>query len=171
MKFKKKLLTEIIAVSCRTEKQAEALLKWADANGERWIGGESYLEEMNYHHYGSETCYCLFTGGFGSRGAYKLLITPIISFEEAKENVAKKNKNKTKESKMIEKLQEALRTDKELFETYKSNIAIEFQDEVARLRKRNCPKSYYLSKADIHFAANKAAENFLSRFMKNQKEA
>lgn len=64
---------------------------------------------------------------------------------------------------MIEKLQKALKEDPELFEGYKANIAIEFQDEVARFRKKY-PATKYLNRDAIHEISNNAAENFLKRF-------
>jgi len=57
---------------------------------------------------------------------------------------------------MIEKLKEALKKDDGLYYAYQANIAVQFQDEFARNKKK------YKSKADIHEISNNAAKNFLN---------
>ncbi len=57
---------------------------------------------------------------------------------------------------MIEELKKALRTDKDFYYGYQSNIAVQFQDEFARSKKR------YKTRDDIHEISNTAAKNFLN---------
>lgn len=61
--------------------------------------------------------------------------------------------------KMIEELQETLRTDKELYYGYQSNIAMAFYDEYLKNEKK------YKNHQDIHLIANNAAKNFLNLLM------
>lgn len=61
---------------------------------------------------------------------------------------------------MIEKLVKALQNDKDLFYAYQANIAVQFQDEFARNRKK------YKNKHDIHTISNNAAKNFLNLLIK-----
>ena len=61
---------------------------------------------------------------------------------------------------MIEELVENLKNDKELYYSYQSNIAMAFQDEFARCKKR------YKNISDIHTISNNAAKNFLDLLIK-----
>lgn len=57
-------------------------------------------------------------------------------------------------------LTQALRQDKNLFQGYKNNIAVEFVDEIHRRNE--------LKWTDINDIANTAAENFLTRWIKQE---
>ena len=61
---------------------------------------------------------------------------------------------------MIKELQEALRTDKELYYGYQANIAMAFYDEYLRNEKK------YKNHQDVHLIANNAAKNFLDLLKK-----
>jgi len=61
---------------------------------------------------------------------------------------------------MIEKLQEALRNDEELYYSYQSNIAIAFYDEYKKNKKDRKELQ------DIALIANNAAKNFLDLLIK-----
>jgi len=61
---------------------------------------------------------------------------------------------------MIEILRKALKKDKELYYGYQSNIAVQFQDEFARNKKK------YKNRQDIHEISNTAAKNFLDLLIK-----
>lgn len=61
---------------------------------------------------------------------------------------------------MIEKLVKALKHDRGLYYAYQANIAVQFQDEYARSKKR------YKNRNDIHKISNKAAKNFLNLLMR-----
>ncbi len=62
---------------------------------------------------------------------------------------------------MIEKLIEKLKTDKDFYLTWQSNIAMAFYDEY-----RRCDKKYKNNK-DIHHIANVAADKFLYSLIKD----
>lgn len=61
---------------------------------------------------------------------------------------------------MIEKLQKALREDEGFYYSYQANIAIQFQDEYSRCKKR------YKNRSDIHEISNQAAKKFLNLLMR-----
>ena len=60
------------------------------------------------------------------------------------------------EDKMIKELQKALKNDPDLYHAYQANIAVQFQDEFARNKKR------YKNRQDVHEISNAAAKNFLN---------
>ncbi len=74
----------------------------------------------------------------------------------------KKNKERRNKMKYMigEKLQKALRTDKELYFAYQSNIAMAFYDEYRRNEKK------YKNHQDIRLIANNAAKYFLDLLIK-----
>lgn len=57
------------------------------------------------------------------------------------------------------KLVNSLKTDKDFYDVYKANIAVCFQDEYHRNKKR------YKNRKDIHSISNKAADSFLKLLM------
>ncbi len=59
---------------------------------------------------------------------------------------------------------ETINSDRELFYSYQSNIAMAFVDSCANLKKKSNKK--YLNSQDIHKAANEAAINFLNLWIK-----
>ena len=79
MEFNQELLTNGVGVNCRSEEQAEALLKWADANGKKWCTNQSYIEGTHWNVHKEETIYYIAKGTYGST----LIGTNHISFEEA----------------------------------------------------------------------------------------
>ena len=60
----------------------------------------------------------------------------------------------------FEKVFEELKNDKELYQSWKANIAMAFKDEYSRCKKK------YKNKEDLHKIANKAAKNFLNLLIK-----
>ena len=79
MEFNQELLTNGVGVNCRSEEQAEALLKWADANGKKWCTNQSYIEGTHWNVHKEETIYYIAKGTYGSIS----LGTNYTSFEEA----------------------------------------------------------------------------------------
>lgn len=59
---------------------------------------------------------------------------------------------------------DSIKSDRELFYAYQSNIAMAFVDSCANLKRKSNKK--YLSNSDIHKAANDAAINFLNTWTK-----
>jgi hypothetical protein len=64
---------------------------------------------------------------------------------------------------MIENLIKALQEDKGLYESYKANIAVAFQDSAYQFRKQFNKRT--LSIKDIHTISNAAADSFLAKFI------
>ena len=62
---------------------------------------------------------------------------------------------------MITSLRKKLKEDKELYYGYQANIAVQFQDEYARNKKK------YKNRQDIHKISNTAAKNFLDLLIKD----
>ena len=62
---------------------------------------------------------------------------------------------------MITELVEALKNDKDLYYAYQANIAVQFQDEFERNKKR------YKNRQDINEISNIAAKNFLDLLIKH----
>ena len=62
---------------------------------------------------------------------------------------------------MIDELKKALKNDKELYYAYQANIAVQFQDEFARNKKK------YKNRHDVHEISNVAAKNFLNLLIKD----
>ncbi len=59
--------------------------------------------------------------------------------------------------KAVKTVTRVIKNDKELFESYKANIAMAFKDEFAKAKiEKN-----YINSDDLHKIANKAAKNFL----------
>lgn len=65
---------------------------------------------------------------------------------------------------MIKKLVKNLKTDKDYFYAWQSNIAIQFADEYYRKNKK------YKNRKDIHDIANQAAINFLNLLTTDKQE-
>ena len=61
---------------------------------------------------------------------------------------------------MLKDLIEKLKSDEELYYAWQSNIAVQFQDEYSRNKKK------YKNRQDIHKISNEAAKNFLNLLMK-----
>ena len=55
---------------------------------------------------------------------------------------------------------EELRVSPDYFRSWQANIAVEFQDQFAKFKKRGKP-----NRSDVHFLSNRAAENFLIRLL------
>lgn len=72
--------------------------------------------------------------------------------------MAKQHVNRIKDTFNIKDLCKKLKKDPSLYYAYQANIAVQFQDECAALKK----KKKYLNRVDIHEASNKAAKNFLN---------
>jgi len=70
---------------------------------------------------------------------------------------------------MIRRLQKALCEDGGLFYGYQSNIAMAFVDQYHAFKKANSSKGY-VTNAEIHQIANRAAINFLEMFIKDYSE-
>lgn len=95
MKFNKKLIMQNkTVVHCKTEEEANSLLKWADSIGLKWNNsksclsynnGKSYLSHNNYSNFKEETCYNFKTGSHGDLEFYEEAGYKILSFEEVKE--------------------------------------------------------------------------------------
>jgi hypothetical protein len=64
---------------------------------------------------------------------------------------------------MIENLIKALQEDKGLYESYKANIAVAFQDSAYQFRKQFNKRT--LSIKDIHTISNAAADSFLAQLI------
>lgn len=69
---------------------------------------------------------------------------------------------------MIEKLVNSLKSDVDYRRSWIANIAVSFQDEVHRYRKKTGKK--YLNAQDIHTISNTAAEEFLTLLCRDTKE-
>jgi len=65
---------------------------------------------------------------------------------------------KTEFKKHLDQVRKTLKEDKELFETYKANIAMQFQDECFRAG---------IKFPQLHEIANNAAQNFLDLWLKD----
>lgn len=77
-----KIMREKVAVNCKTEEQANTLLKWADSKGLKWNSGEKYLEgDWRWTVSKQNTCYNLFKGIYVSLN--ERLGYAILSYEEA----------------------------------------------------------------------------------------
>jgi len=70
-----------------------------------------------------------------------------------------------KVSTAVKTLGEALKSDDELYNAYRANIAMAFYDEVAREKERTNYR--YLNREQIHLIANQAAANFLNLLISN----
>jgi hypothetical protein len=79
MEFKKELLTNGVCINCKTEEQAEALLKWASANGKKWCTNQSYIGRTHWNIHKEETIYYIAKGTYG----FTQMNTSHILFEEA----------------------------------------------------------------------------------------
>lgn len=64
----------------------------------------------------------------------------------------------------LKQVTEQLNSDRALFYSWQSNIAMAFVDECGRHKKKS--KLKYLSNSDIHLCANNAAINFLNQLIK-----
>lgn len=65
-------------------------------------------------------------------------------------------------SQAVEKLSASLRSDPELFDGYKANIAMAFKDEYERQAPRLLKHGGRLNPSEVHEIANNAATNFLN---------
>ncbi len=57
------IMSKNIAVSCKTEEDADSFLEMADLNGYRWITGRGLIGDSKWDDYEEETCYCLQANG------------------------------------------------------------------------------------------------------------
>lgn len=48
---------ELLAIHCKTEEEANTLLRAFDELGKKWSGGDSYLEVNCWQQYKEGTCY------------------------------------------------------------------------------------------------------------------
>lgn len=46
-----------LAIHCKTEEEANNLLKAFDKLGRKWSAGDSYLKDNHWRHYKADTCY------------------------------------------------------------------------------------------------------------------
>ena len=76
----------------------------------------------------------------------------------------KKKKKKSKLQYAVEHLSKAIKNDPSYRISWEANIAVSFQDEVYRFKKKNNKNT--LSQKDIHQISNDAAKNFLDLLIK-----
>jgi hypothetical protein len=69
---------------------------------------------------------------------------------------------KTKVSKAVKTLTEALRKDPDFYRSYQANIAMAFKDEYDRSSKK------YKNRGDIYKIANTAADNFMNLWIEKK---
>lgn len=72
---------EYLAIHCDTEEKANKLLKEFDKLGEKWWGGESYLQYTNFNNYKDKTCYSN-DGAYDNIKFFKDENHKIYSFED-----------------------------------------------------------------------------------------
>lgn len=94
--MKKLKLKENEVVHCRTEKEANKVLKIADKCGKSWKSGTKYLTNISWSTYKKDTCYNINSGCYSFVFAYEEIGYTIITAKE----FIKRHKNKSKYKKL-----------------------------------------------------------------------
>lgn len=74
---------ELLAIHCKTEEEANTLLRAFDELGKKWSGGTSYLEGNCWQHYKEGTCYTNY-GMYANKEYYLDKYYQIYEFENVK---------------------------------------------------------------------------------------
>ena len=80
------------------------------------------------------------------------------------DTIKSQNKKNMSLAPAIKKITKSLESDPDYRESWRANIAVQFQDEVRRYKKTNNKRT--LSVEDIHKISNTAAEEFLKLLCK-----
>lgn len=89
-----KIMQPNTVVHCKTEEQAENLLKWVDSKGLKWGSGDSYLNKTRYSTYGDETCYKLQNGNFAGYDFYAEKGYNILQYDQVVVDIGMETKCK-----------------------------------------------------------------------------
>lgn len=85
------------AIHCKTEDEANKLLKWAHDQGLRWMDGTSYLKDTYYYQLNELSCYHLNEGLYGSLKSAmsnrEVTVIPFSSIPEFQETLQTTIKN------------------------------------------------------------------------------